>query len=625
MELKNMMKNNLDLLIYNLKNKKNWFLVSFIIMVITLIIMPIILGTGYNEGILIFGILEIGTLLSLNAFIDFSFYHDNRKLTYYLSKPVTRMARINSLILSNLVYLLVLLLFLVGIGFFSGILAEDIKMLFTPAVPWLIIEIFVIALSASLTGNIISAGIASIINFTLPLSILAIIYYGFEVIGHFALGFNPMILFNTFIDNIYRIDILYFIKYINDFSLDYFLVLALWLILVYALTIYNVKKRKNERTGEFIVSDGYKNMISILLASLVPIGFSEVFYNTSIAGRITSFILLSGLTYYLINAILEKSFKIKRSAIKVFVSFIIFFGFFVFGTNIAANKFETKVPLPEEISSVYFESDSSVLINMGEYQRYQQIYNVDEKDIAESSYAILYTDKENIENIINFHKEVIENQDYYHGSSFNIVYFYNNGERIYRYYNLKGNETYDKGKDHFLKEIVKSKEFKEKKLPFVYDDDFFKNMKISDFRISFESEDGYEDLDIKQNEINMDILRAKLERDYNTVFYTKDNNLRYILMDRYGYFYYQDDYNHNEVAREIKTFIINFDQKIGNRGRSDNFSIRITEEFKETYEFLDALRNNDIEKLDKIIQDYTKQKENTPKTLLSEETIEILV
>ena len=96
MELKNTMKNNLDLLIYNLKNKKNWFLISFIIMAITLIIMPIILGTGYNEGILIFGILEIGTLLSLNAFIDFSFYHDNRKLTYYLSKPVSRMARINS-------------------------------------------------------------------------------------------------------------------------------------------------------------------------------------------------------------------------------------------------------------------------------------------------------------------------------------------------------------------------------------------------------------------------------------------------------------------------------------------------------------------------------------------------
>ena len=625
MELKNTMKNNLDLLIYNLKNKKNWFLISFIIMAITLIIMPIILGTGYNEGILIFGILEIGTLLSLNAFIDFSFYHDNRKLTYYLSKPVSRMARINSLILSNLVYLFVLLMFLVGIAFFSGILVKDIKMLFTPAVPWLIIEIFIIALSASLTGNVIASGIASIINFTLPLSILAIIYYGFEVIGHFALGFNPMILFNIFIDNIYRIDILYFIKYIENFSYQYFLIIALWLIIVYSLTIYCVKRRKNERTGEFIVSDGYKNMISILLASLVPIGFSEVFYNTSIAGRITSFILLSGLTYYLINAILEKSFKIKRSAIKVFLAFIIFFGLFVFGTNIAANKFETKVPLLEEISSIYFDSDSSVLLNMGEYQRYQQIYKVDEKDIAESPYAILYTDKKNIENIINFHKKVIENQDYYHGSSFNIVYFYNNGERIYRYYELEGNETYDKGKDQFLKEIANSKEFKEKKLPFIYNDNYFKNMEISDYRISFESEDGYEDLFITKNEINMEVLRDKLERDFNTIFYTEDNNLRYILMDRYGYFNYRYDYNDIEEARQIKTFHISFDQKIGNRGRSDNFSIRITEEFTESFEFLDALRNNDTEKLDKIIQEYTRQKENAPETLLSEETLEILV
>lgn len=64
MEQKNTMKNNnLNLLIYNLNEKKNWFLVSVAIMIITLVIMPVILGSGINQNIIIVGMLEIATLL----------------------------------------------------------------------------------------------------------------------------------------------------------------------------------------------------------------------------------------------------------------------------------------------------------------------------------------------------------------------------------------------------------------------------------------------------------------------------------------------------------------------------------------------------------------------------------
>ena len=66
--------------------------------------MPIILGSGINQTIIIVGILEIGTLMFLNSLMDFSYFHDNRKLTYFSSKPATRMARINALIISNLAF-----------------------------------------------------------------------------------------------------------------------------------------------------------------------------------------------------------------------------------------------------------------------------------------------------------------------------------------------------------------------------------------------------------------------------------------------------------------------------------------------------------------------------------------
>lgn len=603
MEQKNTMKNNnLNLLIYNLNEKKNWFLVSVAIMIITLVIMPVILGSGINQNIIIVGMLEIATLLFLNALIDFSYLHDNRKLTYYVSKPSTRMERVNSLIVSNIMFLTVLLMLLTAIAVLSGgVTSKNLFDVYTPAVPWLIIGVFFVALSSLLTGNTIAAGMASVINFTLPLSSMAIIYYGFEVVGHFAKGFNPSILFNSFIDNFYRVDILYFVKYLNNnFSWDYFLVLALWLIILYSLIVYVAKRRKNEKTGEFVVSEGYKNMISLLLASLVPIGFSEVFYNTSIASRIISFIILSGLTYYLINAILEKSFKISRFAMKLFVIFICAFGLFIAGTNIVAGSFESKVPQAEEVRAVYF--DTSNYVWSENYENTWNLHNVKEEDIDKSPYAVLFKDKDNIQGIIDFHKAVIENQDYYNYSSFNIVYFYENGDRLYRYYKLEENESYGGEKDLYLKGVVTSSEFKNKKLPFVYDDDYFAALDILDINIQFETGDYYsQGAGIKRDDLDLDILRIKMKNDYNRVLEDSKYQLNFMLMDRYGYSI--DRYNYDKPgASRPDSFYINVNHKRGELRKDEYFSFRITKDFRETFEYLSILRDGDLEKLESIVE-----------------------
>lgn len=628
MELKNTMKNNnLNLLMYNLKDKKNWFLVSIAIMTITLIIMPIILGSGINQTIIIVGILEIGTLMFLNSLMDSSYFHDNRKLTYYASKPSTRMARINSLLLSNMAFVFLLLVFLIAIGIFSGVPFDDIKEIFIPSVPWLIIGLFIIPLSSALTGNTIAAGAASIINFTMPLSLLAIIYYGFEVVGHFALGFNPRILFNSFIDNFYRMDILYFVKYVNNnFSWDYFLVLAGWIIVLYSLTLYVVKRRKNERTGDFVVSDGYKNIISILLASLVPIGFSEMFYNTSIASRITSFIILSGLTYYLINAILEKSFRISKYSLKLFAVFILFFGLFVLGTNITAGKFEATVPEASEIRAVYLGTDNYIWSE--NYEETWDIHNAKEEDIDKSPYAVLYKDPENIEAIVALHKEVIKNQEYYNYGSFNIVYFYENGERLYRYYELTQSEVYDKAKDQYLWKIANTAEFKKEKMPFIYDDEFYKSIDIISFNVHYENQDKYsEDIGINKSNVDMNILREKLKNDFNNVLLRGEGHLNYILMDRYGYYdrYSFDKMIETEVVERKETFNISINYNRGNIKKDDYISFRITEDYIETFEYLKTLKENDMEKLDEIIRAYSQEKENTVDSVLSNDLKEVMV
>ena len=475
--------------------------------------------------------------------------------------------------------------------------------------------------------EVVAAGAASIINFTLPLSLLAIIYYGFEVVGHFALGFNPRILFNSFIDNFYRMDILYFVKYVNNnFSWDYFVVLAGWIIFLYSLIIYVAKRRKNERTGDFVVSDGYKNIISILLASLVPIGFFEMFYNTSIASRITSFIILSGLTYYLINAILEKSFRISKYALKLFAAFILFFGLFVLGTNITAGNFEATVPEAGEIRSVYLGTDNYIWSE--NYEETWDIYNVKEEDLDESPYAVLYKDPENIEAIIDFHKEVIKNQEYYNYGSFNIVYFYENGVRLYRYYELNQSEVYDKAKDQYLRKIANTPEFKKEKMPFIYDDEFYKSLEIISLNVYYEDQDKYsDDIGVNRSNVDMNILREKLKNDFNKVLLSGDTHLNYILMDRYGYYdrYSFDKMIETEAVERKETFNISINYNRGNIKKDDYISFRIDEDYKETFEYLKTLKENDTEKLEEIIREHSQEKENAVDSVLSNDTREMTI
>lgn len=602
MEMKNTQaKMTFNLLLSSLKEKRNWFFVSLIIMLVTLVLIPIILGFKVTEGILIAGILEIAFLLFVSALIDFSYLHDSRKLTWYMSKPVSKMQRVNTLILSNLVFLASLLLLLFAIGFFSvtNIKFEYIRDIYLVGFPWLLIELFVIALSSLLTGNTIAAGIASVVNFTMPLSLLAIINYGFNVIGHFAAGFNPRILFNNFVEKFYKIDAIYFVKYVNDnFSPIYFLILAVWLLVFYGLSIFIAKRRKNERTGDFVVVDGYKYLVALLLASLVPIGFSAIFYENSIAEKLLSFVILFGLTYYLINAVLEKSFKLKSFAVKLSVAFILVFLTFVGISNITAGKFVSKLPQIDEVEAVYL--DRSTYIYSQEYRTGWNIYNISLKELEEKTDVALYRDRENIENIINFHKEATEEQDYYYSADFNIVYFYKDGQTLSRYYKFKKEDGTYTEKDKYLSEIIKSDEFKINKMPFIYDENYLKDRKIRNLSIYYERmdpKDKYisDNLDIYENQIDLDLIREYLKKDLSQLVVQPPNILSYFLIDEYGYRPY--DWSWKEEGNEGYVIQIEFQAKgeLGSPLKEGYFNFKIGPEYSYTFNYLDKIRSGKLD------------------------------
>lgn len=597
MEWKNSIHKNTGRLVINgLKEKRSWFLVSFLILFITVIIIPIITGSRIQEGHIAVGMVEVFFLVFINCMIDFSYMHDSRKLAYNISKPITDLQKINVTIITNVVFTTVLVTVLFVISRFITTSYMDINEVFIFTVPWLITGIFTAAISGILTGNSISGSLATIINFTLPLSFLAIINYFFKIVEDIAIGFNSSILFNTFIENYYRIDILYFVKYVEDgFDFTYFIVLATVLVILYGLIYVLAKRRKHERSGELVVSDGYKSFISIIIASLVPIAFSSIFYNVGFSGRIITFVILFALAYYLINAVLEKSFRLNRLTIKLFAGFMVFFALFIIIADFATNQFEGRLPVASEISSVYIGSNTWIYSQETDESEFEgrQIYSATEEFMKKADNVILYEDQQTIQAIIDVHREVIRNQDYYYNMSFVIAYYYNNGDVLYRYYNLLEKSDYDGQKDVFVKELMNKDDFKLKRMPFVYDDGYLTGLVKPSITIHYEGKDVKSIPQSAIGEFDVEIFRANLKKDFDKYLMESDKSLNFLIQSPNDYYFmepygrYKVDTTEPYIVEEAYYVEISFNEE--SMKSKNYFSLRVTKAFPETFEYIASL------------------------------------
>lgn len=597
MEWKNSIHKNTGRLVINgLKEKRSWFLVSFLILFITVIIIPIITRSRIQEGHIVVGMVEVFFLVFINSMIDFSYMHDGRKLAYNISKPITDLQKINVTIITNVVFTAVLVTVLFITSMFIKTSYMDIGELFIVTIPWLITGIFTAAISGILTGNSISASLATVINFTLPLSFLAIINYFFRIVEDIAIGFNSSILFNTFIEKYYRIDILYFVKYVEDeFNITYFVVLAVVLVILYGLIYLLAKRRKHERAGELVVSDGYKSFISIIIASLVPIGFSSIFYNVGFSGRIITFVILFALAYYLINAILEKSFRLNRYTIKLFAGFMVFFALFIIIADFATNQFEGKLPVAFEISSVYIGSNTWIYAQETDESEFEgrQIYTATEEFMKKADNVILYEDQETIQAIIDVHREVIKNQDYYYDMSFVIAYYYTNGDVLYRYYNLLEKPDYDGQKDELVRNLMNTEDFKLRRMPFVYDDNYLKGSVKPSITIHYEGKDVKNIPQSAIGEFDVETFRDKLKSDFDKYLMESDRNL-HILVQSPNDYYFMEPYGRYKVettepyiVEEAYYVEISFNET--NMKSRNYFSLRVTKAFPETFAYIETL------------------------------------
>lgn len=520
---KNNCSNFMPLLMNSLKGKKSWFLLSTVIIFVTTLLIPYILKAD-EEFFILFGIVETFVIVFLNCLADNSFLHNDSKLAYYKSKPVSFREQITINIISNIVFTGFLLVLIALSIVFQG-LDYEIFESFKIIIPWLAAGIFLASLSSILTGNTMMAGAMTIFNFCLPLIIYLIILFVFTILENVVVGFSANVLMDYFVNTVYKLEYIYFIEY-SEKSIDFIYILLLGIILIgITLLIYNcLKKRKNENTGNFIVFDGYKYFVSVLASLIIPAAFSVMSYDNTIGSKITVSVLMALLSYYIIIAIMEKSFRISKLSIKVFVASMAVFVAATGGTVAFASRYESSVPNVEDVRMAYVGNDRLIFDYIKELSEDELNSPNDFLKWQKNRNVTVFTEKENIVNITELQKELISNQnyslEYYYMNNLVISYLMNDGSVMIRDYKLKGiegDESFNKNKDSIAYKIINSDEMKKRKYYYLYDEENYNSNYLYCYVNS--DRDGNTVID----NVNIDEIREYLIKDIDAKYKETEN------------------------------------------------------------------------------------------------------
>lgn len=558
MEKKN---NFMPMLLYSIKEKRNWVLLSTVIIFLTTLVIPYILRAD-EEAFIMFGIVELFILVFINCLVDNSFLHNESKLAYYRSKPVPLRNQIIINIATNAVFMVYLLVLIVLSVVFQGLNPEILEV-FKMLIPWLLAIILLSSLSSILSGNTLMAGAMTIFNFCLPLIILLVTMFVFTILENTVIGFSADVLNDYFIDNVYRLDYLYFTRYVDNESIDLTYLLLLPIILIFISLLINkfIKRRKNENTG-FIVFSGFKYFVAVLACLIIPAAFSiSLSRYTSIASRLIISALLAVLSYYIIIAFIEKSFRISKSSIKVFLVSMVLFTAVTGSTVAIANQYKDLVPNPQDVRMAYVGNQRWTVNEVDRYLKYNY-ENMGFSEWKRNRGMIIYEEIDNIENITELHKEILEDQTFYHQSNyygmnnFVIAYWMKDGSTIIRDYKLSPVDKFTKEqevKNEISNKLLNSSDFKWQKFYYLYDEEYYsgRNLyanlkKVNDYNTIYEN-------------VKLSDLRNVLTKDIDNLFVEKDMAFIELLLNYNAQHEKETMFNEQGYLLEIYEKISNAD------------------------------------------------------------------
>lgn len=441
------------LITHSLKNKKSWFLLNLAITIVIAIILPILFKSSYSffAGCAMF---FASVIILISTFSDLVFLHDDRKISYFLSKPISLTNKINIALISNFIFCTVTFVLTFFISSFAGSVLSNIK--YTTFVDnylsfiqvmyaWLMMLIFVIAFSSELTGNTTVSVLVTLFNFTLPIIFYLVVTYIFYILDSVIIGINTEIMARAFLDNFLPLDKIYFIDYGMDGNIDvfFFFRLLAYCAVVYILTVLFAKIRKNERTGDFIVHSGFKYFMSLFASLIAPMLITMLMAGTNLFTLVVVLVILSTLAYYILISAFNKTFKISSHALKIYIPFIAAIVIAIFTSSYVVNARAAFIPDDSDVKAVYIGGQSSYLedarlLKPSSY-KWKSLLNVEYGEIKDNDDLVILHENESIKKVIELQQALMKQKSGYRYDDITIIYYLNNGKKIVRSYSLADN------------------------------------------------------------------------------------------------------------------------------------------------------------------------------------------
>ncbi len=602
----------LNLVIHSLKSKKNWFILNLVITAIITIIMPTLFRDNYGFFSILTMFMTSGLILVSN-FRELAFLHDDRKISYYLSKPISIMNKINIALISNAVFTTVVFLLTFAIASLSGAIftaidprnsleafnymafvdnnLEFAKIMYA----WIMMIGFIITLSSVLTGNDTVSVFVTIFNYALPTIFLLVITFICNILDNTIIGMSTDAMIQAVIDKFLPIEKIYYFDYINKaIDIIYFLRLLLYFAISYILTIFAVKTRKNERTGDFIVHNGYKYFISIFASLLLPMFVTSNMGRYSLFTVVAVLVLLSALSYYILISILDRSFRMSRQSLLIYIPFIIIFVASIFISSAALSSRASFIPVTSDVKAVYIGSGTNYLKNT-EYQeiyynQWESIIKASYDDVKDNENIILLEEKDNVEKVKNLHQTLMDNKqvDNYGYRELTIVYFLNNGKKIVRSYKI----PYDYADMDNIDEVVdiaRAEEFIQDRFRLFIDENFVDNVKFSNiYSYSDGLQHDFNDLDFKRfTQLYMEDYRSFINNDKN-----KELLHINIIVDINNFDYVKNSLDEDFIEKGPKNeeiYTLFFEPLMELTMKNLSY-VPIPKQFVKTIEYLDSLK-----------------------------------
>ncbi|NMM63278.1 ABC transporter permease [Clostridium sp. P21] len=231
---------------------------------------------------------------------------------------------------------------------------------------------------------------------------------------------------------------------INKISINEIMIYIFVCIILYFIGMFIYNKRKLEAASKSIAFKGleYVFKYGVTFCAMLVGGIYFRVAQKSVHWLLIGFLIASLIGYFGAEMIVKKSIRVFKN-VKGYLIYVIVIILVIVGVKLDILGYEKKMPSLNSVDSVYF-SESFDHLNFYKHNR----------DV--------YFDKKDIENIHNFHKQLIEeksknNDKNNGGQSRRVIFIYNlkNGSKIQRGYNVSL-EDYTK----YLKPIYESKEYK---------------------------------------------------------------------------------------------------------------------------------------------------------------------